>query len=54
MRSSFLASVDAIEFHTTDEYSSLDLTNVIYNLWIYTRDEKVNVMLRTRPESLIQ
>jgi hypothetical protein len=29
LRSSLLASVDVIEFQTTDVYSSLDLTNVI-------------------------
>ena len=31
MRSSFLASVDVTEFHTTEAYSSLGLTNVEYN-----------------------
>jgi hypothetical protein len=31
MRSSLLASVDVIEFQTTDAYSILDLTNVMYN-----------------------
>jgi hypothetical protein len=54
MRSSLLASVDVIEFQTQDAYSSLDLTNVIYNLCIHSRDEKVKVMLRTRPNSLMQ
>jgi hypothetical protein len=29
MRSSLLASVDVIEFQTTEAYSNLDLTNVI-------------------------
>jgi hypothetical protein len=28
MRSSFLVSVDVIEFQTTEAYSNLDLTNV--------------------------
>jgi hypothetical protein len=31
-----LASVDVIEFQTTDAYSSLDLTNVLYNLSIHS------------------
>jgi hypothetical protein len=32
MRFSFLASVDVIEFQTTDANSSLDLINEIYKL----------------------
>jgi hypothetical protein len=51
MGSSLLASVDVIKFQTTDAYSSLDITNVIYNLCINSRDEKVKVMQRTRPNS---
>jgi hypothetical protein len=31
MRSSFLASVDVTEFHTTEAYSSLGLRSVKYN-----------------------
>jgi hypothetical protein len=54
MRSSLLASVDITEFQTTDAYSSLDLTNVIYNLSKHSRDEKFKVILRTRPSSLKQ
>jgi hypothetical protein len=53
MPSNLLASVDVIGFQATDAYSSLDPTNAIYNMCIYSRDEKVNVMLRTRRESLI-
>jgi hypothetical protein len=53
MRSSLLASVDVIEFQSMDTYSSLDLTNVIHSLSIHSRDEKLKVMLRTRPNSLI-
>jgi hypothetical protein len=49
---SLLASVDVIEFQTTEANSSLDLINVIYNLSIHSRDEKLKVMLRTRPKSL--
>jgi hypothetical protein len=54
MRSSLLASVDIIEFQTTDAYSSLDLTNAMYNLSIHSRDEKLKVILTTRPNSLTQ
>jgi hypothetical protein len=45
MRSSLFASVDIIEFQTTDAYSSLDLTNVIYNVSIHSRDGKLKVIL---------
>jgi hypothetical protein len=45
MRSSLLASVDLIEFQTTDAYSSLDLTNVVYNLSIHSTDEKLKVII---------
>jgi hypothetical protein len=51
---SLLASTDAIESQTTDGYSSLDLSNVTYNLCIYSRDEMVKVMLRTKLNSLTQ
>jgi hypothetical protein len=45
MRSSLLASVDVIEFQKTDAYSSLDLTNVVYNLSIHSTDEKLKVII---------
>jgi hypothetical protein len=48
MRSCLLASVDITEFQTTDAYSSLDITNVMYNLSARSGAEKVKVMLRTR------
>jgi hypothetical protein len=54
MRSSLLASVDVFEFQATDAYSSLDLTNVIYDLCVHSREEKVKAMLRTRLNSLIR
>jgi hypothetical protein len=44
-RPSLLASVDVIESQTTDPYSSLDLTNVIYNLSIYSRDETLKLII---------
>jgi hypothetical protein len=52
MRYSLLASVDVIEFQTTDAYSILDLSNAMCNLRIRCKDEKLKVMLRTIPNSL--
>jgi hypothetical protein len=40
MRSSLLASVDVTEFQTTEAYSSLGLTNVVYSLSIHSKNEK--------------
>lgn len=54
MRFNLLASVDVIEFQTTETYSTLDLTNIKYNMNINSRDEESKVMLRTRPYNLIQ
>jgi hypothetical protein len=34
-----------LEIQTTDAYSSLDLTNVIYNVSIHSRDEKCKVII---------
>jgi hypothetical protein len=53
MHSSLLASVDIIEFQTADGFSLIDLTKAINNLCLHSRDEKVNVMLRSRRNSLI-
>jgi hypothetical protein len=39
IRSSFLASVDATEFQTTETYSSVDLIDIKYNMFINTRDK---------------
>jgi hypothetical protein len=39
-----LASVGVTEFQTTDVYSSLDGINIIYNLCIHSRVEKVKAM----------
>jgi hypothetical protein len=38
-----LAQVGLIHFQTTAAYSSLDLTTVKYNMYIYSRDEKAKV-----------
>jgi hypothetical protein len=40
MRSSLLASVDVIEFHTTEAYSNLGLTKVKYKTYKHSREEK--------------
>jgi hypothetical protein len=45
MRSSLLASVDVIEFQTTDAYSILDLTNVMYNRSIHSSDEIIIIII---------
>jgi hypothetical protein len=38
MDSSLLASVDAIEFQTTEAYSGSDLNNVKYNIYRYSEE----------------
>jgi hypothetical protein len=38
MRSSILASVDVIEFHTTEAYSNLGLTKVKYETYKHSRE----------------
>jgi hypothetical protein len=53
MRSSLLALVDVIEFQTVEMYSSLALSEVKYNTYMHSRDEKLKVMLRTRPKNLV-
>ena len=49
MRSSFLASVEVIEFHTTDAHSNLGLTSEKYKLNKLSRVENEKVILRIRP-----
>jgi hypothetical protein len=41
MRSSLLASVDVIEFHTTEAYSYLDLIKVKYKTYKHSREERL-------------
>jgi hypothetical protein len=53
MRSSFLASVDVIEFQTTEAYSNLDLTNVKYSTCKQSREEDLKVVERIRPNSFM-
>jgi hypothetical protein len=38
MRSSLLASVEVMEFQTTEAYSNLDLTKVKYNTYRHSRE----------------
>jgi hypothetical protein len=45
MRSSLLASADITEFQTAEVYSNLDITNIKYNMYTHSRDEKVEIML---------
>jgi len=41
MRWSLLASVGVLEFHTTEAYSDLDLTNVThYIMWVFGQDKE--------------
>jgi hypothetical protein len=53
MLSSFLASVDVIEFQTTEAYSNLDLTNVKYSTYKQSNEENLKVMERIRPNSFM-
>jgi hypothetical protein len=53
MRSSFFASVEVIEFHTTDAYCNLGLTCEKYKVNKLSRVENEKVILRVRPKSLI-
>jgi hypothetical protein len=48
-----LASVDEMEFQTTDAYSSLDRTSAMYSLSIDSIEEKLKVILRISPKSLV-
>jgi hypothetical protein len=48
MRSNLLASVDVIEFQTTEGYSNLYLTDVKYSTYKQCRDENHNIMERIR------
>jgi hypothetical protein len=45
MRASLSASLDVKEFQTKNAYSTVDLTNVKYNMNIHSRDEKLKVTL---------
>jgi hypothetical protein len=45
MRLSFVASVEAIEFHTTDAYSNLNITNEKHEINNISRVENEKVIL---------
>jgi hypothetical protein len=53
MRSSLLASVDTIEFQTTEAYSNLDLTKIKYSTYKHYRERNLKVMERIRPKSFM-
>jgi hypothetical protein len=53
MRSSLLASVEVIKFHTTDAYSNLGPTSEKYKINKLSRVENEKVILRMGPKSLI-
>jgi hypothetical protein len=53
MRSSLLASVEVMEFHTTEEYSNLGLTNVQYSIKRLCREEMEKVADLINPCNLI-
>lgn len=44
MRSSFFASIDAVEFHTVEAQSRFGLTRVTYNINTMSIEEKEQVM----------
>jgi hypothetical protein len=51
MRSSLLASADAMDIQTAEAYSSLDITDIKFNMYLHSRDEKVKGTMRTRPNN---
>jgi hypothetical protein len=53
MRSSLLASVEVMEFHATEAYSSVGLTNVQYSIKRLCREEKEKVIDLINPSNLI-
>jgi hypothetical protein len=53
MVSSFLESMAVMEFQTTEAYSNLGLTNAMYNTNKQSNEEKLKVMERMRPRSLM-
>jgi hypothetical protein len=53
MRSSFLESVDVIEFQTTEAYSNPGLAKVVYNESRQSKEENLNVIELIRPQILM-
>jgi hypothetical protein len=53
MHSSLLASVDMIEFHTSEAYSNLYVTKVKYSTYRKSIEENLNVIERIRPNTFI-
>jgi hypothetical protein len=42
-----------MEFQTTEAYSNLDLTNIKYSTYKQSREEKLKVIGRIRPNSFM-
>jgi hypothetical protein len=53
MRSILLASVAVMDFHATEAYSNVDLTNVQYSIKRLCREEKEKVTDLINPSNLI-
>jgi hypothetical protein len=53
MRSSLLAPAGVMEFHATEAYSNLGLTNVQYSIRRLCREEKKKVTDLINPSKLI-
>jgi hypothetical protein len=53
MRSSLLASAEVMEFHVTEAYSNLGLTNVQYSIKRLCREEKEKITDQINPSNLI-
>jgi hypothetical protein len=52
MHSSLLALVKVMEFHATEPYSNLGLTNVSYSIRRLCREEKKKVTVLINPNNL--
>jgi hypothetical protein len=53
MRLSYLESVAVMEFQTTEAYSNLGLTNAEYNTNKQSNEEKLKLIERMKPSSLM-
>jgi hypothetical protein len=53
MHSSVLASVEVMEFHATEAYSNLGLTDVQYSIRRLCREEKEKITDLINPSNLI-
>lgn len=51
--SSLLASTEVTESQIAEAYATVDLTNIKYNTYIHSREEKMEVILLTGPKNWI-